>query len=267
MGIKQFNPTALLDFPNVIRANELNPDHETRRGLDVQTKCPQRYRRLFPYVPQKLASVLGSLLVIVRKSVHHFLNCRMRICWPPLLLNLVSSPSALTLYHVCVKAVPFDRFSADMPEHEILQYSLQSVYALKRNLHSTIKQFSVFKWNVSPVCYSQWIHAPANVGTTTYKQIENTVCVAEKREFYFHKGRNPRELLVKMKNEEENTTGINAAERYFYLLWRSKSLQSNDCGKRHDILISFNRKQKRQQREALEESQIKCIVWRRRTMQ
>lgn len=43
-------------------------------------------------------------------------------------------------------------------------------------------------------------------------------------------------------NEKENTTGINAAERYFYLLWKSKSLQSNDCGKRHDILISFNMK-------------------------
>lgn len=47
---------------------------------------------------------------------------------------------------------------------------------------------------------------------------------------------------MKMKNEKENTTGINAAERYFYLLWKSKSLQSNDCGRRHDVLISFNMK-------------------------
>lgn len=137
-------------------------------------------------------------------------------------------------------SVPFDRFSSDMPEHEILQYSLQSVYPLKHDLNFNFKQFSVFKWNVSSLCYSHWIHAPANVGTTTYKQMENTVCVAEKRQYYFHQGMNPRGLLVKMKNEEENTTGINAAERYFYLLWKSKSLQSNDCGKRHDILISFN---------------------------
>lgn len=42
--------------------------------------------------------------------------------------------------------------------------------------------------------------------------------------------------------KKENRTGINAAERYFYWLWKSKSLQSNDCGKRHDILISFNMK-------------------------
>lgn len=53
----------------------------------------------------------------------------------------------------------------------------------------------------------------------------------------FHEGMNPRELLVRMKNKNENMRGIKAAERYFYLLWKSKSLQSNDCGKTHDILI------------------------------
>lgn len=35
--------------------------------------------------------------------------------------------------------------------------------------------------------------------------------------------------------------GINAAERCFYILWMSKS---NDCGKIHDIWISFNTKRK-----------------------
>ncbi len=69
-------------------------------------------------------------------------------------------------------------------------------------------------------------------------------CVTEKRQhfFFFHEGMNPRELLVKMKNEKGNTTGINSAERYFYLFLKSKSLQSNECGKRRDILISFNMK-------------------------
>lgn len=59
--------------------------------------------------------------------------------------------------------------------------------------------------------------------------------------FFFHEGVNPGELLVEMNNGEENTTGIKAADRYlfifFYWLWKSKSLQSNDCGKRRDILI------------------------------
>ena len=82
-----------------------------------------------------------------------------------------------------------------------------------------------------------------NVETTAYKQMGNTVCVTERKQyFFFHEGMIPRELLVEMKNEIENTAGINAAERYFYLLWKSRSLQSNDCGKRHDILISFNMK-------------------------
>ena len=34
MGIKQSNPAALLDFPNVIRPNESNSDRETSQ------KCP-----------------------------------------------------------------------------------------------------------------------------------------------------------------------------------------------------------------------------------
>lgn len=38
------------------------------------------------------------------------------------------------------------------------------------------------------------------------------MCHCEKVVF-FHKGINPREMLVKIKNEKENTTGINAAER------------------------------------------------------
>lgn len=47
---------------------------------------------------------------------------------------------------------------------------------------------------------------------------------------------------MEMNNGDENTTGIKAADGYlftffFYLLWKSKSLQSNDCGKRRDILI------------------------------
>lgn len=128
----------------------------------------------------------------------------------------------------------------------------------------TSNGFSVFKWNVSFLSHSHWIHAPSNVESTTYKQMENTVCV-KRRYFFFRKGMNPRELLVKMKNEKWNATGINAAERYFYfgnlevykvmtaakdmtfwfyLIWRETTAKGSTRG-----------------------SQIKCIVWRRRTMQ
>ena len=36
-GIKRFNLVALLDFPNVIRPNELNPDDETSHFAVVWT--------------------------------------------------------------------------------------------------------------------------------------------------------------------------------------------------------------------------------------
>ena len=37
MGIKQFNLAALLDFPNVIKPNESNPDSETSNFAAVWT--------------------------------------------------------------------------------------------------------------------------------------------------------------------------------------------------------------------------------------
>lgn len=64
--------------------------------------------------------------------------------------------------------------------------------------------------------------------------------VFKKKAIYLAQG--PRQLLPKMKKEKGNTTDISAAERHFYLLWESKCLQSNDCSKQHDILISFNTK-------------------------
>ena len=50
-GLKRSDLTALLDFPNVLRPDESNPDDETSHFAAVWTlkKIIQSYRRLFPH--------------------------------------------------------------------------------------------------------------------------------------------------------------------------------------------------------------------------
>lgn len=48
--------------------------------------------------------------------------------------------------HLCVDAlVPSERFSADVSEHEILQYALQSLHSVEHDMNFYLKWFSVFK--------------------------------------------------------------------------------------------------------------------------
>ena len=55
MMLKQSNLAALLDFPNVIRPNESNPDDETIYFFNTS------YRRLFPHVSEWGKVFLGPL--------------------------------------------------------------------------------------------------------------------------------------------------------------------------------------------------------------
>lgn len=92
---------------------------------------------------------------------------------------------------------------------------------------------------------------------------ENSKC--EKRQYFcFHKGKNPRVLLGKMKNKTEKHKRYECCWETFYLLWKSKSLQSNDCGKRHGILSSFNKKRNDSNRKHRRKPNE---MWWQRTMQ
>lgn len=97
--------------------------------------------------------------------------------------------TSLILSHLCVKAlcVPPERFSADVPEHEILQYSPQSVHSVKHDLNFFFEWFSVFKCTVSFLSQSHWICAPSNDETTTYQHTGKN-CLYEKVIFFFPLG-------------------------------------------------------------------------------
>ena len=60
MGIKLFNLVAFLDFPNIIRLNESNPDSRTSHFTAVW-RLKKNYRLLFPHASEWESVFLGPM--------------------------------------------------------------------------------------------------------------------------------------------------------------------------------------------------------------